>query len=173
MTYAAVSSIMCDRKIAEEWLPRIFSPEYDPRFILPEQKRGVTLGMRMTEKQGGSDLRSNTTTATPIAGREYQVVGHKWFFSALMSDAFLILAQAPPGLSCFFLPRFTPEGEVNDIRIQRLKDKLGDRSNAGSEVLSRRVFSTKGEAYGCRSQDQEGIVGRVAGRARCQVGVRA
>jgi len=134
MTYAVVPSIMRDREIAAEWLPRIFSPEYDSRFIPSERKRGVTLGMGMTEKQGGSDLRSNTTTATPVSGREYRVVGHKWFFSAPMSDAFLILAQAPRGLSCFFLPRYTPDGEVNDIRIQRLKDKLGDRSNAGAEV---------------------------------------
>src|SRR5258705_2569571 len=90
--------------------------------------------MGMTEKQGGSDLRSNATTATPSGGREYRIVGHKWFFSAPMSDAFLILPKAPGGLSCFFLPRFTPDGEVNPIRIQRLKDKLGDRSNASSEV---------------------------------------
>lgn len=134
MTYAVVPSIMREPAIAKEWLPRIFSPEYDPRFLPPGRKRGVTLGMGMTEKQGGSDLRSNSTTATPVGGREYRIVGHKWFFSAPMSDAFLILAQAPRGLSCFLLPRFTPDGEVNDIRIQRLKDKLGDRSNAGSEV---------------------------------------
>ncbi len=134
MTYAVVPSIMRDDAIAREWLPRIFSLEYDPRFIAAERKRGVTLGMGMTEKQGGSDLRSNTTTAEPLGGREYRIVGHKWFCSAPMSDAFLILAQAPGGLSCFFLPRFTPDGKVNDIRIQRLKDKLGDRSNASSEV---------------------------------------
>jgi len=88
----------------------------------------------MTEKQGGSDVRANTTHAEPIAGRAYRIVGHKWFFSAPMCDAFLILAQAPAGLSCFLLPRFTPDGDVNAIRIQRLKDKLGDRSNASSEV---------------------------------------
>jgi putative acyl-CoA dehydrogenase len=134
MTYAVVPSIMRDDAIAREWLPRIFSREYDPRFIPAERKRGVTLGMGMTEKQGGSDLRSNTTSAEPADGREYRIVGHKWFLSAPMSDAFLILAHAPGGLSCFFLPRFTPDGKVNDIRIQRLKDKLGDRSNASSEV---------------------------------------
>ena len=88
----------------------------------------------MTEKQGGSDVRANTTRAEPAGGRDYRIVGHKWFFSAPMCDAFLILAQAPGGLSCFLLPRFTPDGEVNAIRIQRLKDKLGDRSNASSEV---------------------------------------
>jgi putative acyl-CoA dehydrogenase len=134
MTYAVVPSIVRDEAIAREWLPRIYSPDYDPRFIPSERKRGVTLGMGMTEKQGGSDLRSNTTTATRASGREYAIAGHKWFFSAPMSDAFLILAQAPGGLSCFFLPRFTPDGAVNAIRIQRLKDKLGDRSNASSEV---------------------------------------
>jgi putative acyl-CoA dehydrogenase len=134
MTYAVVPAIVRDDAIAGAWLPRIYSTDYDPRFIPAEQKRGVTLGMGMTEKQGGSDLRSNTTTATPASGREYTIVGHKWFFSAPMSDAFLILAQAPGGLSCFFLPRFTPDCALNAIRIQRLKDKLGDRSNASSEV---------------------------------------
>ena len=134
MTYAVVPALARDPAIAAEWLPRIFAADYDPRFIPAAGKRGVTLGMGMTEKQGGSDLRSNTTTAQPLGNREYRIVGHKWFFSAPMSDAFLILAQAPGGLSCFFLPRFTPDGAVNDIRIQRLKDKLGDRSNAGSEV---------------------------------------
>ncbi len=134
MTYAVVPSIVRDERIARSWLPRIYSTEYDPRFIPAERKRGVTLGMGMTEKQGGSDLRSNTTAATLAGGREYSIVGHKWFFSAPMSDAFLILAQAPGGLSCFFLPRFTPDGALNAIRIQRLKDKLGDRSNASAEV---------------------------------------
>jgi putative acyl-CoA dehydrogenase len=134
MTYAVVPSIARDAGVAAEWLPRIYAAEYDPRFIPASRKRGVTLGMGMTEKQGGSDLRANTTTAQPLGGREYRIVGHKWFFSAPMSDAFLILAQAPGGLSCFLLPRFTPEGAVNDLRLQRLKDKLGDRSNAGAEV---------------------------------------
>ena len=134
MTYAVVPALARDPALAAEWLPRIHAPDYDPRFLPANRKRGVTLGMGMTEKQGGSDLRTNTTTAEPVGGREYRIVGHKWFFSAPMSDAFLILAQAPGGLSCFFLPRFTPDGAVNAIRIQRLKDKLGDRSNAGSEV---------------------------------------
>jgi putative acyl-CoA dehydrogenase len=134
MTYAAVPALARDAALAAEWLPRIHSPEYDPRFIAAHAKRGVTLGMGMTEKQGGSDVRANTTVAEPLGGRRYRIVGHKWFFSAPMSDAFLILAQAPGGLSCFLLPRFTVDGRVNDIRIQRLKDKLGDRSNAGSEV---------------------------------------
>jgi len=134
MTYAVVPSLARDPALAAEWLPRVHSPEYDPRFIPAREKRGVTLGMGMTEKQGGSDVRANTTTAEPLGNGRYRIVGHKWFFSAPMSDAFLILAQAPGGLSCFLLPRFTDDGHVNDIRIQRLKEKLGDRSNAGSEV---------------------------------------
>ena len=134
MTYASVPALMRDAPLAAEWLPRIYTCEYDPRFIPAAAKNGVTLGMGMTEKQGGSDVRANTTRAEPAGGRDYRIVGHKWFFSAPMCDAFLILAQAPGGLSCFLLPRFTPDGEVNAIRIQRLKDKLGDRSNASSEV---------------------------------------
>jgi putative acyl-CoA dehydrogenase len=134
MTYAVVPAIARDKPLAAEWLPRIYSLDYDRRFIPAAQKKGVTLGMGMTEKQGGSDVRANTTRAEMVNGREYRIVGHKWFFSAPMCDAFLILAQAPGGLSCFFLPRWTPDGKLNEIRIQRLKDKLGDKSNAGSEV---------------------------------------
>jgi len=134
MTYAVVPAISRDRTLADEWLPRIYSLDYDQRFLPAARKSGVTLGMGLTEKQGGSDVRANTTRAELVAGREYSIVGHKWFFSAPMCDAFLILAHSPGGLSCFFLPRWTPDGRLNDIRIQRLKDKLGDRSNAGSEV---------------------------------------
>lgn len=134
MTYAVVPAISRDQPLAAEWLPRIYSLDYDRRFIPAAQKKGVTLGMGMTEKQGGSDVRANTTRAEPAGGREYRIVGHKWFFSAPMCDAFLILAQAPGGLACFFLPRWTPDGRLNEIRIQRLKDKMGDKSNAGSEV---------------------------------------
>jgi len=134
MTYAVVPAIVRDRPLADEWLPRIYSLDYDRRFLPAAQKNGVTLGMGLTEKQGGSDVRANTTRAELVSGREYSIVGHKWFFSAPMCDAFLILAHAPGGLSCFFLPRWTPDGALNDIRIQRLKDKMGDKSNAGSEV---------------------------------------
>jgi putative acyl-CoA dehydrogenase len=134
MTYASVPALRDDPALAATWLPRIERCEYDPRFIPAQDKRGVTLGMGMTEKQGGSDVRANTTRAEPAGGRAYRIVGHKWFFSAPMCDAFLILAQAPGGLSCFLLPRFTPDRSANAIRIQRLKDKLGDRSNASSEV---------------------------------------
>ena len=134
MTYASVPPLARDGALAAEWVPRICASEYDPRFVPARDKRGVTIGMGMTEKQGGSDVRANTTRAEPAGGRRYRITGHKWFFSAPMCDAFLVLAQGPGGLSCFLLPRFTPVGDVNDIRIQRLKDKLGDRSNASSEV---------------------------------------
>ena len=124
--------------IGDTWLPRIHSRDYDGRFLPIAAKTGATIGMGMTEKQGGSDVRSNRTQATPFgmrgAGRAYRIDGHKWFFSAPMCDAFLILAQAPGGLSCFFLPRFLPDGGVNAIRLQRLKDKLGNRSNASAEA---------------------------------------
>jgi putative acyl-CoA dehydrogenase len=134
MTYASVPALREDPALAETWLPLVERCEYDPRFLPAQAKRGITLGMGMTEKQGGSDVRANTTRAEPVGARLFRIVGHKWFFSAPMCDAFLILAQAPRGLSCFLLPRFTPDGGVNAIRIQRLKDKLGDRSNASSEV---------------------------------------
>ena len=134
MTYGAVPAIRRDTQLAREWLPRILSRSYDRRFIRPDFKRGVMIGMGMTEKQGGSDVRANTTRAESIGGGEYRIVGHKWFFSAPMCDAFLITAQTTGGLSCFFMPRWTPDGRLNEIRIQRAKDKLGDRSNAGSEV---------------------------------------
>ena len=108
--------------------------DYDPGLRPPAGKRGVLFGMAMTEKQGGSDVRSNTTRATPGQDGEYQLNGHKWFCSAPMCDAFLVLAQAPAGLSCFLLPRVLPDGSRNAFHIQRLKDKLGNRSNASSEI---------------------------------------
>ncbi|MCC6198571.1 MAG: isovaleryl-CoA dehydrogenase [Burkholderiales bacterium] len=134
MTFAAAPALRADPALAAQWLPRIAACQYDPSFLPAPQKRGVTLGMGMTEKQGGSDLRANTTRAVSAGGRAYRLTGHKWFFSAPMCDAFLVLAQAEGGLSCFLLPRFAPDGTQNSIRIQRLKDKLGDRSNASSEV---------------------------------------
>ncbi len=138
MTYGAYPTIKREPAIAREWLPAILSRDYDPSFAPVREKKGAMIGMGMTEKQGGSDVRANTTRADPVAGggpgAPYRLVGHKWFFSAPMCDAFLVLAQAPGGLSCFFMPRWTPDGRLNEIRIQRLKDKLGDRSNAGSEV---------------------------------------
>ena len=138
MTYACVPSLRAQPELAREWLPRIIAPHYDGRFVPAAQKAGNTIGMGMTEKQGGSDVRSNSTRATPVAspgpGQAYELVGHKFFFSAPMCDAFLVLAQAAGGISCFLLPRFLPDGQLNAIRIQRLKDKLGDWSNASSEV---------------------------------------
>jgi putative acyl-CoA dehydrogenase len=134
MTYASVPALRADPELASRWLPLILRRDYDARFLPAAQKRGVTLGMGMTEKQGGSDARANTTRAEAEGGRLYSIVGHKWFFSAPMCDAFLVLAQATGGLTCFFMPRFKPDGAINAIRIQRLKEKLGDRSNASSEV---------------------------------------
>ena len=113
---------------------RIHSTSYDPSCRPASQKAGVLMGMAMTEKQGGSDVRANTTTAEPIGSGAYVLDGHKWFCSAPMCDAFLVLAQAPGGLSCFFLPRWTPDGQPNGFHLQRLKSKLGNRSNALSEV---------------------------------------
>ncbi len=138
MTYGAVPALKRQPDIAAEWLPRIFSRAYDQSFQPASGKTGALIGMGMTEKQGGSDLRANTTRAEPLSGRgagqAYRLVGHKWFLSAPMCDGFLVLAQAEAGPSCFFLPRWTPDGERNAIEIQRLKDKLGNRSNASSEV---------------------------------------
>ncbi|MEO8334872.1 MAG: isovaleryl-CoA dehydrogenase [bacterium] len=138
MTYACVPALRHQSELATSWLPRITSTEYDARFIPAWEKAGNTIGMGMTEKQGGSDVRSNATRATPVgargAGELYELVGHKWFFSAPMCDAFLVLAQTDAGVTCFLLPRFAPDGMLNAIRIQRLKDKLGDWSNASSEV---------------------------------------
>ncbi|HLL27324.1 MAG TPA: isovaleryl-CoA dehydrogenase [Xanthobacteraceae bacterium] len=133
MTHAATGALAAEPAIVKEWLPRIRSREYDPRFLPAGEKRGVTLGMGMTEKQGGSDVRANTTRAEPD-GEGYRIIGHKWFFSAPMCDAFLVLAQAKGGLTCFLMPRFKPDGSVNELRLRRLKDKLGNRSNASSEV---------------------------------------
>jgi putative acyl-CoA dehydrogenase len=135
MTFSAVAALRSEPELAAEWEPRILSSTYDPNFVPAQEKSGVLLGMGMTEKQGGSDVRANTTRAERIGNsREYQITGHKWFFSAPMCDAFLILAQAPKGLTCFLLPRWTPSGERNAFHIQRLKDKMGNRSNASSEV---------------------------------------
>ena len=134
MTHAALP-VLRHEPALREWATKAAMPHYDGRDLPMAEKRGVTLGMGMTEKQGGSDVRANTTRATPLAGEgEYALVGHKWFFSAPMSDAFLVLAQAPNGLTCFLLPRWRPDGTKNALRLMRLKDKLGDWSNASSEV---------------------------------------
>jgi putative acyl-CoA dehydrogenase len=138
MTYAGVPTLRADAGLAATWTPRLLSSVYDPRAIPADQKHGSTIGMAMTEKQGGSDVRANTTQAVPIEGRgsgsAYRLTGHKFFCSAPMSDAFLTLAQAPDGLSCFLVPRWLPDGTRNPLYIQRLKDKLGNKSNASSEI---------------------------------------
>ncbi len=141
MTYGSVPTLRHAPKIADEWLPRIFSRDYDRRFVPAKQKTSALFGMGMTENQGGSDLRTNTTRAEPAGDGSFRLHGHKWFMSAPMCDAFLVLAQAPKGLSCFLLPRWTPDGERNAIRILRLKDKLGNRSNASSEVEFEGAFA--------------------------------
>jgi len=150
MTYASVPALRQNPTIAARWLPKILSRDYDPRSLPVEQKRGALVGMGMTEKQGGTDVRANTTRAAPLDPAQarsrfgeqgegaFVIVGHKWFFSAPQCDAHLVLAQTDTegsaGLSCFFVPRFLPDGSRNAIRVQRLKNKLGNRSNASSEV---------------------------------------
>ncbi|HEX6919572.1 MAG TPA: acyl-CoA dehydrogenase family protein [Actinomycetes bacterium] len=135
MTYAAVPALRTDPAVADEWVPRLVSTTYDFGLRAPAGKAGSIAGMGMTEKQGGSDVRTNTTRAVPLsADGEYALTGHKWFCSAPMSDVFLVLAQAPGGLTCFVVPRVLDDGVRNVFRIQRLKDKLGNRSNASSEI---------------------------------------
>ncbi len=135
MTHAAVPALRTDPKLAAEWEPRLSSRAYEPELLPPGRKPGALFGMGMTEKQGGSDVRANTTRAEPLAEEgAYALTGHKWFCSAPMSDGFLVLAQAGGGLTCFLLPRVLPDGTRNTFAIQRLKDKLGNRSNASSEV---------------------------------------
>jgi putative acyl-CoA dehydrogenase len=134
MTYAAVPALRQQPELAADWEPLLKSLEYDPGLRAHSEKRGALFGMGMTERQGGSDVRANTSRAEPIGQGEYMVTGHKWFLSAPMCDAFLVLAQAPGGLSCFLLPRMLPDGSHNAFHIQRLKAKLGNRSNASSEV---------------------------------------
>jgi putative acyl-CoA dehydrogenase len=134
MTHAAVPALRAQHDLAVEWEPLLTAPVYDPGLRPAREKRGALCGMAMTEKQGGSDVRANTTVARAVGDGEYELTGHKWFCSAPMCDAFLVLAQAEGGLSCFLLPRMLPDGTRNALRIQRLKDKLGDRSNASSEI---------------------------------------
>jgi putative acyl-CoA dehydrogenase len=133
MTYAAVPALRHRPDVAAEWLPRITAPAYDGASAPASQKKAATIGMAMTEKQGGSDVRANTTRAARKGGT-YELTGHKWFCSAPMCDAFLTLAYADGGLSCFLVPRWRRNGERNAIQVMRLKDKLGDRANASSEI---------------------------------------
>lgn len=138
MTYAVTPALRSNEAVFRDWAPRLTSRSYDPALKPWSEKAGVTMGMGMTEKQGGSDVRANTTRAEPDGsdgwGARYRVTGHKWFFSAPMCDAFLVLAQTASGLSCLFLPRMLPGGGRNALHVQRLKDKLGNKANASSEV---------------------------------------
>ncbi len=145
MTFAAVPALRAQPEIAEEWLPRVTSAVYDPMMRPPDDKAGCLIGMAMTEKQGGSDVRANTTRAVPVGrggpGEEYLLTGHKWFCSAPMCDAFLALAYTEHGLSCFLVPRWRPGGSRNRLLLQRLKDKLGNRSNASCEIEYRDTWA--------------------------------
>ncbi|HXQ14580.1 MAG TPA: acyl-CoA dehydrogenase family protein [Caulobacteraceae bacterium] len=134
MTYAVVPALRVQPAVAAAWESRVTAEAYDQRFVPASEKRAVTMGMAMTEKQGGSDVRANSTRAEAQADGSYVLTGHKWFCSAPMSDAFLTLAYAPGGLTCFLVPRWRDGGDRNEVEIQRLKDKLGDRSNASSEI---------------------------------------
>jgi putative acyl-CoA dehydrogenase len=142
MTRASVAALATQQELLAKTMPVIATRAYDPSFSPWWTKRGMTLGMGMTEKQGGTDVRSNMTRAERD-GDAYRITGHKWFMSAPMCDAFLVLAQADEGLTCFFMPRFKPDGSVNAIQFQRLKDKLGNRSNASSEVEFNGVYAER------------------------------
>ena len=145
MTSAVIPALLQQPDIAEQWAPKILARQYDYRNVPSEQKQGLTIGMAMTEKQGGSDVRTNTLRAYPLAGvgpgQGYELVGHKYFVSAPMSDAFLVLAQAPGGLSCFLLPRWRPDGSKNPMQIQRLKNKMGNVANASCETELRGAYA--------------------------------
>ncbi len=134
MTSASLAALMASPKLFREWAPRVTTRKYDQSQKPPVEKTGLTLGMGMTEKQGGTDVRANITKAERVGSGFHRLTGHKWFMSAPMSDAFLVLGQAPEGLSCFLVPRLLGDGSGNGFRFQRLKDKLGNRSNASSEV---------------------------------------
>jgi putative acyl-CoA dehydrogenase len=145
MTFAALPTLLKQNDVTQPWIEKLFSNQYDPSNQPMEQKAGITLGMAMTEKQGGSDVRTNTTRAYPLgqegSGQAYELVGHKYFVSAPMSDGFLVLAQAPGGLSCFLLPRWRPDGSKNPLQIQQLKNKMGNVANASSETELRDAFA--------------------------------
>ncbi|SED94308.1 putative acyl-CoA dehydrogenase [Streptomyces sp. 2231.1] len=169
MTHAAVPALRADPELAAEWEPRLASTIYDRELRPAGQKPGAVFGMGMTEKQGGSDVRANTTEARPLAeAGTYLLTGHKWFCSAPMSDAFLVLAQAPDGLTCFLVPRVLDDGTRNVFRLQRLKDKLGNRSNASAEV---EFDGTWARRVGEEGQGVRTIIGMVAAtRLDCALG---
>ncbi len=173
MTYSAIPALKATACVEKEWLPRILSQEYDKRDIPAEEKNGVTIGMFMTEKQGGSDVRANSTRARPEkseegAGAPYTLSGHKFFCSAPMSDAFLTLAYTDSGLSCFVMPRWRPDGTRNGLYIQRLKDKMGNKSNASSEM---ELVEAHGVMLGEEGRGVRTIIEMVnANRYHCSLG---
>ncbi|MCW9036138.1 MAG: acyl-CoA dehydrogenase family protein [Rhodospirillales bacterium] len=176
MTYAAVPALNTTPAVAKEWLPKLFAKEYDKRDIPAAEKTSVTIGMFMTEKQGGSDVRSNSTKAIPLGsdtgpGAEYILQGHKFFCSAPMCDAFLTLAYTENGLSCFLMPRWKPDGNRNGLFIQRLKDKLGNKSNASSEI---ELVDAWGQMVGEEGRGVRTIIEMVSGtRYYCTLGSAA
>lgn len=172
MTYAAVPALRTDPALADEWVPRLASSTYDPGLRPPAEKQGCLAGMAMTEKQGGSDVRANTTRAEPIGSDgDYLLTGHKWFCSAPMNDVFLVLAQAPGGLTCFVVPRVLPDGARNVFRLVRLKDKLGNRSNASAEL---ELASTWARRLGEEGRGVATIISMVAAtRLDCVLGSAA
>lgn len=172
MTYAAVPALRADKTLADEWIPRLAATHYDVRRLPAADKAGVLAGMGMTEKQGGSDVRANVTTATPTGtDGEYVLNGHKWFCSAPQVDVFLVLAQAAAGLTCFVVPRVLADGNRNAFALQRLKDKLGNRSNASSEV---EFHNTVGYRLGDEGAGVRTIIEMVAAtRLDCVLGSAA
>ena len=169
MTHSVVPALATTPALAEKWMPRLLSRDYDG--ALHAGKTSALFGMAMTEKQGGSDVRANTTSAVPVGGGEYLLTGHKWFCSAPMSDGFLVLAQAPAGLSCFLVARILDDGSRNVFRIQRLKDKLGNRSNASSEI---ELADTVGALVGEEGRGVKTIIEMVARtRLDCVYGTTA
>ena len=175
MTYAAAPALRHDEDLAARWVPRIASRDYEPELRPVADKTGALCGMGMTEKQGGSDVRANTTRAVaadgPVSGSAYRLTGHKWFCSAPMSDGFLMLAQAPGGLTCFVVPRMLDDGTRNPFAIQRLKDKLGNRSNASAEV---ELDGTWGSRLGEEGRGVRTIIDMVAAtRLDCVLGSAA
>ena len=171
MTYAAVPALRSDPAIAAEWEPRLAAGPYDPGLRVPRTKTSSLAGMAMTEKQGGSDVRANTTRAEPAGSGWYRLTGHKWFCSAPMNDVFLMLAQAPDGLTCFVVPRILDDGTRNPFAIQRLKDKLGNRANASAEI---ELDATYGQRLGPEGRGVATIIDMVAAtRLDCVLGSAA
>ncbi len=175
MTFAAVPSLRLTPSLAEQWLPKVLTNAYDPRNVPHTDKAALTIGMGMTEKQGGSDVRANTTRARPLGaagpGQLYELVGHKWFTSAPMCDAFLVLAQTEGGLSCFLVPRWREDGSKNPIQVQRLKNKMGNVANASSEIELR---GAQGWMVGEEGRGVPAIIEMVAmTRFDCMIGSSA